>query len=53
MKKIMSCALGLALIFGVVSMPAQAASKKNSRGKHAKHAKHAKHSKSASKKTNA
>jgi hypothetical protein len=40
MKKIMTFALGLSLVLGAVSVPAQAATKKMSRAKRGKHANH-------------
>ncbi len=50
MKRFMTCALGLSLMLGVVSVPAQAAHKKVSKGKHASHPKRAKRAKITKKK---
>ena len=44
MTKIMTFALGLSLVLGAVSIPAQAATKKTSHAKHGKHAHSAHHS---------
>jgi len=53
MKKIMTFALGLSLVLGAVSVPAQAAGKKVSRAKRGKHAHAGRHSgKSRTRKSN-
>ena len=44
MTKIMTFALGLSLVLGAVSVPAQAAAKKTSRAKRGKHAHAGRHS---------
>jgi len=52
MKKIMTLALGLSLVLGAISVPAQAANKKTSRTtKHGKRSNRAKRAKRATKKT--
>ena len=45
MKRLMTCALGLSLMLGVASLPAEAAGKKVSKSKHAKHVKRARRAK--------